>query len=353
MKFELHHGDCLEIMRSMPDNSVDLILTDPPYFKVKDEPWDNQWAKPHQFLAWLDTVLNHFERILKPNGSLYLFASPKMAARVECLIGERFNVLNSIRWIKEAGWHKKQRKEDLRTYLQPWESLVFAEHFGADNIAKGEAGYAAKCDELRGFIFEPLRAYIAGEWERAGLTKQDANAATGTQMASHYLTTSQWALPTRENYEKLRAYANRTGGAEFLHKDYEFLRKDYEFLRKDYEELRQEFELLRRPFAVTADVQHTDLWAFSPVQPYAGKHPCEKPAAMLEHIITASSRPGAVVFDAFAGTGSTGIAAVKLGRHFIGCEMAEHHHRDAFARILAAMPAPANDNEPCKASAAA
>ena len=45
------------------------------------------------------------------------------------------------------------------------------------------------------------------------------------------------------------------------------------------------------------------------------------------------SRPGDVVFDAFTGTGSTGIAAVKLGRDFIGCEMSEQHHADAISRI--------------------
>ena len=66
----LHHADCLDAMRDMASDSIDLILTDPPYFKVKDEPWDNQWAKPQQFLAWLDNVLAEFQRILKPNGSL-------------------------------------------------------------------------------------------------------------------------------------------------------------------------------------------------------------------------------------------------------------------------------------------
>ncbi|MGT7516505.1 hypothetical protein ACRW4M_25220, partial [Escherichia coli] len=34
---------CLEFIRSLPENSVDLIVTDPPYFKVKPEGWDNQW----------------------------------------------------------------------------------------------------------------------------------------------------------------------------------------------------------------------------------------------------------------------------------------------------------------------
>jgi DNA modification methylase len=39
----LHHVECMEFMKTMPDNSVDAIVTDPPYFGVKDDDWDNQW----------------------------------------------------------------------------------------------------------------------------------------------------------------------------------------------------------------------------------------------------------------------------------------------------------------------
>jgi DNA modification methylase len=68
-------------------------------------------------------------------------------------------------------------------------------------------------------------------------------------------------------------------------------------------------------------VPYTDVWTFPTVQDYKGKHICEKPAAMIEHIITASSRPGAVVLDCFAGSGSTLLAAKRLGRDFIGMEI--------------------------------
>ena len=84
----IYHGDCLSVLPELPDNSVDMVLTDPPYFKVKGDAWDNQWDKPAEFLAWLDRVLEEFARVLKPNGSLYLFASPQMGARVEIMIGQ-------------------------------------------------------------------------------------------------------------------------------------------------------------------------------------------------------------------------------------------------------------------------
>ena len=306
----IYHGDCLSVLPELPDNSVDIVLTDPPYFKVKGDAWDNQWDKPAEFLAWLDRVLEEFARILKPNGSLYLFASPQMGARVECLIARRFEILNSIVWRKPPFSTKAEmfEKEAMRAYFPASERIIFAEHFDADNAAKGEAGYDRKCDELRGFVFEPVRKYLDDERARCGASKKDIEAATGTQMCSHWFTQSQWALPTAEHYATLQALFNRSGG---------------DFLRKEYDELRKEYDELRRPFSVSAKVPYTDVWDFETVGNYPGKHVCEKPAAMLRHMIAASSKPGAVVLDAFGGSGSTAQAARELGRSAISIELDE------------------------------
>jgi adenine-specific DNA-methyltransferase len=325
MSWTIHGGDCLKVMRGMADNSVDAIVTDPPYFKVKGDAWDRQWDKPAQFLAWLDTIAEQWQRLLKPNGSLYCFASSKMAARVECLIAERFNVLNRITWQKDAGWAKRQCKEELRIFFPASEALVFAEHYGADNIAKGEAGYVNKCDELRGFVFEPLRAYLDGERQRADITPRQVNEYTNTQMAGHWFTRVQWALPTAKHYAAIRELFHLRGNWE------ENAREG--FLRREYEDLRREYEDLRRPFSVTADVPYTDVWTFPTVQHYKGKHPCEKPLAMMEHIIRASTRPDAVVLDCFAGSGATGEACRNLGRDFIGIEKDEKYAQAARHRL--------------------
>ena len=98
---------------------------------------------------------------------------------------------------------------------------------------------------------------------------------------------------------------------------------------------RREYEELRRPFSVTARDQWSDVWDFDPVQAYPGKHPCEKPLPLLCHIINASTRPGAVVFDPFAGSGSTGEACHILGREFIGVELCPDNHAKAARRIAA------------------
>ena len=234
-------------------------------------------------------------------------------------------MLNRIIWEKEKdrGKHAACCKETLRAYFPNTESIIFCEHFGADNIAKGEAGYGAKCDELRGFVFEPLRAYLDGERIKAGLTPDQVNVACGFRekggMAGrHWFNASQFAMPTQKSYERI---ANATG---HFTRTYESLRLEYESLRLEYEELRQQYECLRRPFSVTADVPYTDVWTFPTVQSYSGKHPAEKPLEMLKHIITASSRPGAVVLDCFAGSGNTLVAAKQLGRQYIGIDIDPH-----------------------------
>lgn len=331
MAWTIHQGDCLDVLRQMDANSVDAIVTDPPYFKVKGEAWDRQWDKPTQFLAWLDHIAEQWQRILRPNGSLYCFASSKMAARVECLLSDRFQILSHIVWQKGDqngnGMHTRQHKEGCRIWFPQTERIIFAEHFGADNIAKGEAGYVAKCDELRGFVFEPLRAYLAGERDRAGLTtravaeefQKKTGSRTVTGMAGHWFERVQWTLPTQENYEWLRNLFNARGNAQCL--------------GREYEDLRREYEDLRRPFSVTADVPYTDVWTFPTVQHYKGKHPCEKPLAMMEHIIRASTKPGAVVLDCFAGSGVTGHACRNLGRDFIGIEKDAEYAAMARLRI--------------------
>ncbi len=336
-------GDCLEVLRGLADSSIDLILTDPPYFRVKNLPWDRQWDTAAGYLAWLDLVLAEFYRVLKPNGSLYLFASPKMAARVEVLIGGRFNVLNRITWAKHDGTYNKgglwsrADKGALRRFFEQKEEIIFAEHHGADGYAKGEAGYVTKCDELRGFVFEPLRAYLDGERQRAGVENAQINRAwcewkgvNSTSQTQKWFSPSCFNPPTREAYQWLRETFSR------LNHGGDYLRREYEDLRREYEDLRREYEDLRRPFNVTADVPYTDVWTFATVQAYPGKHPAEKPQPLLRHIIEASSKPGAVVLDAFVGSGSTGEAARGVGRSFIGIEKDETWANYARARIAKA-----------------
>ncbi|MGI1593174.1 DNA methyltransferase, partial [Raoultella ornithinolytica] len=89
---EFINADCLQYLPTLPDNSIDLIVTDPPYFKVKPNGWDNQWKGDEDYLRWLDSCLAQFWRVLKPAGSMYLFCGHRLAADIELLVRERFNL---------------------------------------------------------------------------------------------------------------------------------------------------------------------------------------------------------------------------------------------------------------------
>ena len=70
---------------------------------------------------------------------------------------------------------------------------------------------------------------------------------------------------------------------------------------------------------------HTNIWTFAPVQYYEGKHPCEKPSLLLEHILLTSTKENDVVLDVFAGSCSTAKACLKLNRRFIGCDLDDRY----------------------------
>ena len=349
----LYCGDALEVLRTVDTASVALLLIDPPYRNVKAEAWDRQWPTQQAYLTWLHALALEWQRVLAPNGSLYCFASPQMAAYVEVMLGEVFTVLNRITWQKPLYSTKAEMstKEQFRRYFPASETILFCEQANADSLALGESGYAAQCEHLRGFVFEPIRAYLDGERKRAAVRKEAINEACGFAripgaMASrHYFSPSQWALPTAPHYAAMQRLFAREGRhpappfADFHSAGSPFARfhapPDDESLRADYEFLRADYEFLRRPFTVSADVPYTDVWTFPTVQSYPGKHPCEKPAALLRHIILASSRSGDLVLDCFAGSGSTLLAASDCGRRSLGIEQEERwvrHIRTRFAQ---------------------
>ena len=68
---ELYCGDCFDAMKAIPDNSINLVLIDPPYNISKAE-WD-KWKTVEDYIEFMGRVFKEIERILKPNGSFYFF----------------------------------------------------------------------------------------------------------------------------------------------------------------------------------------------------------------------------------------------------------------------------------------
>ena len=113
------NADSFAYIKTLPDNCIDLILTDPPYFRVKNEKWDRQWDSETEYLAWLDDFFAEFWRVLKPNGSLYVFCGSKLAADTEILMRQRFHVLNHIVWAKPNGTWLRTKKATYVRFFRP------------------------------------------------------------------------------------------------------------------------------------------------------------------------------------------------------------------------------------------
>ena len=342
----LYHGDALAVLRELPTASVDAVITDPPYFRAINEPWDKAWANPDTFLGWLRTIAQEWQRVLKPNGSLYVFASPQMAARVElgAIEPAGFAILNRIVWHKTDAKIWRANREGLTQYHSgDNERILFAQP--VKDYAEASSAERAYTNALHGLaaqVFAPLREYLESERARRGLSNREIDAALGCNgMAGHWFGASQWTLPSRERYQQLRDLFNAPTVGDYLRTEYDYLRTEYDYLRTEYDYLRTEYDNLRRPFDLGPESgarPRGEVWRYPPPPP--GKkgetrHPCEKPGAMLDHMVLTSTKPGDVILDSFAGSHSTGEAAVRHGRSFIGSDAHEPYCAMGIRRIKA------------------
>lgn len=301
---------------------VDLILTDPPYFGVKQDSWDNQWDSETDFLEWVSAILEKMQLCLAFNGSLYWFASPQMSSPVELRVRQKFTVLNNIVWNK-SGSRKGVAGTgidvtSLRTFWTAnTERLIFGEQKGSDIVCEGKVGYLSSCEAAKQSI---VGNYLRTEFARAGVSNKQVATLFPSRTGGLTGCVSNWLLgdnfPTKSQYESMKKFLNKIEG---------------NFLEKEYEDLKKEYEDLRRPFNVEHDDQWWDVWDF-PIE-RGQEHPTQKPIKLLTHIVKVSGKCDTTVFDPFTGSGTTGIAAIRLKRRFIGIEIEEKYCKIAARRL--------------------
>jgi adenine-specific DNA-methyltransferase len=316
----LYLGDCRDVLPSL--GIVDAVVTDPPYYAVKEDGWDNQWTSPDDFLSWADEVCVLVKSCMAHNASLYWFASPQMASRLEGVIARRLRVLNNIVWDK-AGTRKGVAGTgiDVTALRSYWsantERIIFAEQASGDAIASDIAGYEQSCISAKVTVFGQ---YLRTEFERAGVTNKRVAALFPSKTGGLTGCVSNWLLglnvPTPEQYADMRRLLGDG------------------FLVREYEDLRREYEDLRRPFFLSSHDTWGDVWRFDIER--GCEHPTQKPEALMLHIVKVSSRPSGTVLDPFMGSGTTGVACANLGRKFIGIELDQKYFDMACRRIEAA-----------------
>ena len=287
-------GDSLELLRQMPPNSISLIVTDPPYHSTKKAniTGDTVFPVDEHYLAWIEDYACEWHRVLRQNGSLYLFCASEMAARLEVRVSDHLRPLGHVTWTKPNdpgfdGWKGKMRKEALRRWYPHSERILFFEQ-------------AARGHERRSTLGSFLRSVRL----QAKLSAHELTELTGAyRKINHGGAVSNWEtgrnIPSREQYLKIAAVLEATGRVGPL----------------------PPYEDVVRPFFVTGEVPFTDTWHFPSVRVYRGKHPAEKPVDLLTHIVETSSYEGDIVLDCFSGSGSTLEAAVKVNRRCVGLEL--------------------------------
>ena len=300
------NGDSIDILKEIPTHSISLILTDPPYHSTKKNNIinDKSFGTDNEFVNWIEEFAKEWKRILKPSGSIFMFCSSCMEAKLEIMLSKYFNVLSHIVWTKPNepgfdGWKGKMRKESLRQWYPHSERIIFMES-------------RAECPDYKTPFSKFLKeARVACKLSGHQLTEEIG--AYGS--VNHGGAVSNWEsgrnIPSANQYERI---------VEVL--------KIHQF--KGYI---PRFEDIIRPFEVNARVEFTDIWTFPSVRPYKGKHPAEKPINMLEHCILSSTFEGDIVLDCFAGSGSTLIAAIKNQRRCIGIEIDKNWYESIVRKL--------------------
>lgn len=177
MRAELYQGDCLELMKTLPDGCIDMVLCDPPYGMTNFE-----WDKPLE----LNELWAEYRRVIKPHGIAVLFGSNGFA--VDLAASGRSQYKYTLTWVKNCITNPQNAKyQPLRRTEQV---LVFAMPQHADNRE-----YFPKC-----------RAYMLEERKKCGLNAKELKQLLGSHMTSHYFTHGgQFSIPKEEAYNKLQS----------------------------------------------------------------------------------------------------------------------------------------------------
>jgi len=100
MNYNLQNKDCLEFLKEIPDNSIDLVNVDPPYFEIVKNDWDNQWKSEQEYLDWCKEWTEECFRVLKPNRCFYVWGTTK----TDTFLRYKLNVLNNIKDAHYQNW---------------------------------------------------------------------------------------------------------------------------------------------------------------------------------------------------------------------------------------------------------
>lgn len=274
-------GDCNNELSKIDDNSIDLVIADPPYWKVVNEKWDYQWKTEKDYVEWSLKWIEQVSRILRLGGTFYLFGYFRTLALLVPYL-ENFGLELRQQILIDKGMRAVSGRATKKYKLFPntTESILF--------ITKDNKKF--------------IKPFLKEHQAKLGLKSKEINEALGVKSNGG----GMWSIytgkniceqfPTKELWEKLQKILN--------------------------------FDLEYSKIAQTFNPQMglTDIWRDIDFYKEKRQHPTQKPIKLIKRLIAASSNENDLVLDPFGGSGATAIAAIQQNRNFITIEKDEAYY---------------------------
>lgn len=364
----LHQADCRDVLRSLADNSIDSVVTDPPYALVSIQ---KRFGKPGSApakdvygrgaagfmgkqwdtgeVAFSDEFWAEVLRVLKPGGHVVAFSGTRTYHRMAVAIEDAgFEIRDQLGWVYGSGFPKSHNQhgdwEGWGTALKPaWEPICLARKPLAGTVAANLEAWGVGAINVDGCRVEG--AFESG-WSKSGSKESENGSMSGKNYARD---------PKPDNANgRWPANIVHDGSDEVLAAfpadgDKSSARFFYcaKASRKDRDE---GLEAFAPKFAPTmgngiGGKEHDPETA----TPKKNVHPTVKPTSLMQWLCRLVTPPGGTILDPFMGSGSTGKAALLEGFNFVGCEREDEYMPIATARMAWAIGP--SDRDPVAASA--
>jgi len=294
-------------MSRIKDETIGLIIADPPYFSTSiKEVGDNQWKTEKQYIAWFLQFISECKRILKSNGSLYVFHNDAniMVDIIYNVKQEGFKLRNQITWNKFPTHDNFSRVVktygDNRNYGRTFTEYIYYFTLQDDYFKTPFAKIMKDNMKEQGISqIEISRLQLS---KNGNLTGWVSNKLKGTQN------------PTPEQWEKI---CNLFG----IENKYDELLREFEDSRYRFNQPYMEFKGKSTQEQKEMLKPYSTIWEYELEETDKTNHKTPKPIKMISNIINISSNKNDLVYIPFAGSGNEVLSCIKNNRSWIASEL--------------------------------
>jgi len=335
MTYQLHLGDCLDVLATLPDNSVDSIVTDPPYgLSFMGKKWDYDVPS---VAIWEQCL-----RVLKPGGHLLAFAGTRTQHRMACRIEDAgFEIRDMIAWVYGSGFPKSLDVSKAIDKASGFKREVVAnQHRAATGRGhQGEGGYAFG----ETFNITAPATPEAQQWSGWGTALKPALEPITMARKPFSSTVAANVIQYGTGAINVDGCRVGIGGDKGV---WPVTQRRHNDVTWTVQPVETDTMKGRWPANIIHDGSNEAALSLKSGARFfytskAGKvdresennHPTVKPTMLMAYLCRLITQPGGTILDPFMGSGSTGKAATINGFRFIGIERDPEYHKISEARI--------------------